>query len=321
MPNISISIIARIVGNVNADGTVGQRILLKKMYTTTGEVLPFVSARAIKRCIRDELERKGFEIDPFVKAGGSVYNDTGDPVKYVDNDLFGFMRTVSSSKSITRQGPIAFSYFVALRDTPIRAEFGARFPRTTEMENPNPFEVEVADILGRMNVLIYDYIGVFREEELRDDVLRQHRDRLEEIGDTYKLDDSERVERLRAFLEILLTPSYVLPRRTNSFNIPEYKVALIVYSRSVPTPISNYLSMDEEENRLDVERLKSIIDMLRSISGSEDFQRDFQVYLVVYDKSFVRGLEDLDNIEVLEAKDVVSLASTLSEALVGGSTQ
>ena len=269
MPVIMISILGRISGNVNADEVIGQRITIKKMYSTTGETLPFVSARAVKRAIREAFKEYGYEIDPFQagKEAAIPLADSGRPDKYIDNDLFGYMVTEGERTAYRRQAPIAMSYFKAIKDTPIKAEFGARFPRTDDpSQNPGPFEVEVADFIGRLCTLIYDYIGDFRsEKEIQNN----------QYIETPILPLEERVNRLKAFLEILLTPKYVLPRRTNSLSIPDYIVALIAYSKKGPLPICNYLDMDEKGN-VDVEALNKLKEFKDRYGG------DLELYLIDY---------------------------------------
>ena len=157
---IQISILGKVSGNVNADEVIGNRITLKKMYSSSGEVLPFVSARAIKYAIRQEFKERGYAIDPFEENKEATeqlrLSDSADPNKFIDNDLFGFMVTTSKSqnqkgKAYKRHAPIAVSYFKALKDTPITSEFAARFPRSSEKgSDPVPFEVEVAEFIGRL---------------------------------------------------------------------------------------------------------------------------------------------------------------------------
>jgi len=253
-----ISILAKVYGNVNADEVIGQRITVKKMYSSEGGVYPFVSARAIKRAIREALHEK-YLIDPFTLEVGRLV-DTGDPKKYIDNDIFGFMRAPRGVRAVAsrRQGPIAISYFKALRDTPVKSELGLRAPRIEEEVESMikkerallPFEIEVADFIGRLNCLIYDYIGKYigteREEKCRP-------------GEGF-IEDEERRKRLEDFLDVFLTPKYVLPRRTNSLNIPEYFAALIALSES-PMPIYQYLDYFSENGKVkvDVEKLKILM--------------------------------------------------------------
>ena len=295
MKTVQISILARVYGNVNADETIGNRVTIKKFYSSEGEVLPFVSARAIKYAIRKALKEKGFEIDPFVIDKREM-KDSGDPVKYIDNDLFGFMVPEGKKGSITRQAPIAISYFKALKNTPINVEFGARFPRENtvivedkkqEDLNPVPFEIEVADFIGRLNVLIYETIGKFTEEELKK---VQDKSKLQKEKDYYVLSKDEREKRLRAFLEILLTPSYVLPRSTNSLNIPEYKVAIIVLNKDGVLPVYQYLDY-KKLGEVDIEKLEKLKEICEE-AGSD-------VYLIDYEGWVKEGI--IPKISVKEA--------------------
>ena len=237
-----ISILCRVAGNVNADWTVGQRVTLKKIQTAEGEVKPFISARAIKYAIRKALQDRGYEVDKFVEraVGGRIrLVDTGDPVRLVDNDLFGFMTAIEREEQASRrQAAIALSYLRALKGTPISTDLGLRAPRKPD-QPPLPFETEVAEFIGKLDCLIYDYIGVYQGTE--------------RVGNSFAekgkkfLDDDERRKRLRDFLDIFLSPSYVLPRGTNSLQIPEYFAALIMLSENGPKPIYQYLSYKIDE--------------------------------------------------------------------------
>ncbi|OQX86868.1 MAG: type I-B CRISPR-associated protein Cas7/Cst2/DevR [Candidatus Omnitrophica bacterium 4484_70.2] len=275
---VQISILGKVSGNVNADEVIGTRITLKKMYSSSGEVLPFVSARAVKFAIRQALKEKGFEIDPLIEnpqAEESLrLSDTGNPARFADNDLFGYMVSKGRGEGARRrQAPIAFSYFKALRDTPIKAEFGARFPREGKEEgNPVPFEVEVAEFIGRFNCIIYENVGKFEEKEIEEDIKKILKIEEKAGKRIYKIDDEERVRRIRAFSEILLTPSYVLPRRTNSLNIPEYIAVLVVFSKKGPLPVFQYLDYDFEKGRVNLEKLKMLLEreeIKNKIKGDE----------------------------------------------------
>jgi CRISPR-associated protein Cst2 len=275
---VQISVLAKVAGNVNADEVIGTRITLKKMYSSSGEVLPFVSARAIKFAIRQALKEKGFSVDPLIineEAEEALrLSDSADPLRYVDNDLFGYMRTIGGKGlrgeggALKRQAPIALSYFKALKDTPIKAEFGARFARawSEKEEAPAPFEVEVAEFVGRVNCIMYDYIGDFSEDRKIAESMQKSKGReikdvkefLERIPE--KLPSEERKKRIRAFAEVFLTPTYVLPKRTNSLNLPEYYAALLVFSEKGPLPIFQYLDWDFEKGNVNSEKLMQLIE-------------------------------------------------------------
>lgn len=305
---VHISILARIYGNVNADEVVGNRITIKKMYSSTGEVLPFVSARAIKYAIREALYRMGFEIDPLIssdssKKGSLNLSDSGRPDIYIDNDLFGYMVTEKNKGYIRRQAPIAISYLKALKDTPIRAEFGGRFPRTfisQVQQDPVPFEVEVADFIGRVNCIIYDNIGIFREDELKEELKNSPKfiQKQENNQKIYLLDSETRKKRLAAFLEVFLTPKYVLPKRTNSLNIPEYIAALVVLSEKGPLPVFQYLDYDFEKNNVNVNLLNALI------TRKDILDQDTKLKIFLID--YLNKVERVPNIiEKKEVKEVI----------------
>jgi len=263
---VQISILAKISGNVNADEVIGTRITLKKMYSSGGEVLPFISARAIKFAIRQALRERGFEVDPFYVEGGATealrLADSARPNIYIDNDIFGYMRTIGGERALKRQAPIGISYLKAIKDTPIKAEFAARFPRSWGgEESPAPFEIEVAEFIGKVNCIMYEYIGNFKHDrkiaESIGEKVKDAKSFLQEVPE--ELHQDERKKRIKAFTEVFLTPTYVLPRRTNSLNIPEYIVALIVLSEKGPLPIYQYLTFDFELNKVDVRSLETMM--------------------------------------------------------------
>jgi CRISPR-associated protein Cst2 len=166
-----ISLVLRVSGNVNADAGIGTRIPLKKIITWNQEIRPFVSARCIRRCIRERLYEKGFPIDPLQMVGRGAQQqlgDTGNPVEYVDDDIFGFL--LPQETPIRRSSPIKLSHLISLRHAEVKVEFAARFQRDFLPDYvkgpPVPFEIELADWLGKLNVVISDRIGRFSEEEL-----------------------------------------------------------------------------------------------------------------------------------------------------------
>jgi CRISPR-associated protein Cas7/Cst2/DevR subtype I-B len=274
-----ISLVAKVYGNLNADAVIGQRVTLKRMHSSEGETYPFISARAVKYSIREALRERGHKIDPFELKGTRVV-DSGDPREFTDNDLFGFMRAPKGEKEVAsrRQAPIAISYFKAIRDTPIVTEMGLRTPRVegkspekVEKESRSllPFEVEVAEFVGRLNCIIYDYIGKYQGTEKSD-------------GDTVTkgqefVDKDERIRRLKDFLEIFLTPSYVLPRRTNSLNIPEHIAALVALSDGCVVPVFQYLDYVQSDagTLVDVKKLKLLANR-KEIEKAEKFLIDYQ---------------------------------------------
>ncbi|RLG16582.1 hypothetical protein DRN69_00535 [Candidatus Pacearchaeota archaeon] len=233
-------------------------------------------------------------------------SDTGDPIRFVDNDLFGYMVTRGRGEiARRRQAPIAFSYFKALKDTPTKAEFAARFPREgKEEENPVPFEVEVAEFIGKLNCILYENVGKFEEREIEENVKKILK--IEERGGKriYKIDDEERARRIRAFSETLLIPSYVLPRRTNSLNIPEYIAALVVLSKKGPLPVFQYLDYDFENEKVNTEKLNRLLE--RKEIKNKIKNNEVEILLIDYSSNIKEVPEGITKISVNEAIEKIT---------------
>ena len=254
-----IASIMKVSGNVNADLGVGTRIPLKKIYTWNQEIKAFVSARCIRRCIRERLFEKGFSIDPLQLVGGreaQQLGDVGDPVKFIDDDLFGYLVPVREGFSLKRSSPIKISHLISLRHTEVKPEFAARFPREFlpqyVEDYPVPFEVEVAEWLGRLNVIVSDRVGCFEKLELQDELKKN----LTQQDNMYCLKPDERVRRLKAFLEVLLWEGWQFPRSSQSPSTPEFFYSVIALSERF-VPIFGYVDVDDE-GRLSEEKLENL---------------------------------------------------------------
>ncbi|GAY26333.1 hypothetical protein ATG_15360 [Desulfurococcaceae archaeon AG1] len=261
-----IASIIKVAGNVNADIGVGTRIPLKKILTWNQEIRAFVSSRCIRRCIRERLYEKGFLIDPLQLIGAQEaqqLGDIGNPVTYIDDDLFGYLVPVREGLSLKRKGPISISHLISLRHTEVKPEFAARFPRDFvkdyEKGYPVPFEIEVAEWLGRLNVIVSDRVGCFEEGELKGEL----KDKLQKNGNRYCLDDNERKRRLGAFLEVLLWEGWQFPRASQSPSVPEFYYSVVALTEKF-VPIFGYVDIDEG-GKLSQAGLENIMNLYGSL--------------------------------------------------------
>ncbi|MGC8910416.1 MAG: type I-B CRISPR-associated protein Cas7/Cst2/DevR [Fervidicoccaceae archaeon] len=264
-----LSLIVEVSGNVNADAGVGVRIPIKKVVTWNREVRAFVSPRCIRRGIRARLAEKNFAIDPQMIRGDQLA-DVGDPVKYVDDDLFGYLAPKKGEKEIqpSRTGPVKVSPLIALHHTEISVEFAGRFPRADISSeaieaNPVPFEIETARWLGMMHVIISENIGKFRLDELTEEVANkmksEYSPNIEVSGDIYELKRDEREKRLKALMEILIKEGWMFPRGSEATDHPEFHYALLILSSNF-IPTSNIMRMTQEME-LDYEAVKSSLEL------------------------------------------------------------
>lgn len=259
-----IASIIKVAGNVNADVGVGTRIPLKKILTWNQEIKAFVSARCIRRCIRERLFEKGFKIDPLQLIGSGAeqqLGDVGDPIEYIDDDLFGYL--VPEEVPRHRASPIKISHLISLTHTEIKPEFAARFPRNFlnvyQTGYPAPFEVEIAEWLGRLEVIVSDRIGCFTEDELS----REQKTKVEKREKYYYLSLEKRKERLKAFLEVLLWEGWRFPRAAQSSSIPEFYYTVIALTQRF-IPIFGYIDV-KKDGELSQDRISNLVKLYGNI--------------------------------------------------------
>jgi CRISPR-associated protein Cst2 len=314
MPNRAlISLVLKVSGNVNADAGVGTRIPLKKIIAWNQEVKPFVSARCIRRCIREKLYEKGFPIDPLQMIGPTgreQIGDIGDPVKYVDDDLFGFLKP--QEPPLRRSSPIKLSHLISLRHAEVKVEFAARFPRDFvsgyTVGFPAPFEIELAEWLGKLNVIISDRVGRFTDDELSDEVKKQ-------LGEQLALPKGERVRRLSSFLEVLLWEGWNFPRGAQSPCVPEFYYAVIGLTNRF-APIFSYIDVTDE-GKLD----ENLIGNMRRICGkllNKLFILDYKgggCLKYIYERS-ERGVEEKQGTIYLDSKSMNDIISEICNYII-----
>jgi CRISPR-associated protein Cst2 len=247
-----IASIMKVTGNVNADIGVGTRVPLKKILTSNQETKVFVSARCVRRCIRERLYEKNLPIDPLQLIGPGErrqLGDVGDPIKYVDDDIFGYL--IPEEVPLKRSSPIKISHLISLQHTEIKPEFAGRFQRDflKEFERgyPAPFEIEIAEWLGRLGVIVSDGIGRFGKDEIKEEYVKNYEGKLIKSDSFYYLDPYERSERLKAFLEILLWEGWQFPRAAQSPSIPEFYYCIIALTEHF-VPIFGFVTIDENKN-------------------------------------------------------------------------
>jgi len=250
------SLVLGVTGNVNADAVIGTRITMKKVVTWDQEIRAFVSPRCVRRGIRKALAEyptnPPFQIDPELEKGGQL-GDVGDPIAYVDDDIFGFFAPTKGVGNVqpARASPIKISPLMALHHTEIGVEFGGRFPRKdlypkAQEGNPAPFEIETAKWVGELQVIATDRIGRIREitEDVEKKLANEYKGEVTEKDGVYELPAEERKRRAEAFFDVLLRLGWEFPRGSEAVSVPEFKYAVVAASDHF-LPIGNVLRLDE----------------------------------------------------------------------------
>lgn len=312
-----ISLIVKVTGNVNADAGVGTRIPLKKIVTWDQKIKPFVSARSIRRAIRERLAEKGFEIDPLQKIGEQreYLADIGNPIKYIDDDLFGYF---APNKGTRRVSPIKTSHLISLTHTEINVEFAARFPRDFvkgyEQGYPAPFEIELAEWLGKLDIIISDRIGRFYkdeiDEELEKELEKNYKDKLEKKTidnvEYYELKQDERKKRLKSFLEVVLLEGWQLPRAAQNISVPDFYYAVIVLTDKF-VPLAGYVGITSE-GKIDEKRLSDFMKVYTNYVNN--------AWLIDYKSGIYRDLKQQNTTQNLDNSTINSLIENITEYII-----
>lgn len=181
---------------------------IKKVTLSNGEELPYVSSQAIRRALRDKIEELGYDTSPV----GQSSTDKGapktalDPIKYIDDDLFGYMDAKAgedgaAGTSNVRTSPIRVESLLALATYKGDLDYATNFMGKKIGLNPNIFETEIHSGAYRGTILIeLDRIGreyeVVEEKEGKKVIARSLR--VKEL-----VDNKEKAKRVLAFLDAL----------------------------------------------------------------------------------------------------------------------
>ena len=330
MKRVLISILARVKGNVNANGTVAALTEIKKFFTTEGETRVYVSGRCVKYCIKQRLEEKGFELSPLERPRRVVISK-GNPILYIDDDLFGFMMAEVPGEAARRRfAPIKTDGIVALRHCEITRDFGGRFD-PTEKEMPSPFEVEVADFIGQNNWILTENIGKFEDKEITEKIIQNSPVGLEEKEEDGKKffylpsqppEDKKvygRKNRLIAFLEILLKERYTFPRAATGLHQPEYYYAVILPTERL-LPLFAYVDYEVKNGKvvLDLRKIEALVSMLDEERVTiVDFERVIETEDSEGKSEEWKQLKNLESVKIVTTQKIDDVIDEIVGYLIG----
>ena len=162
MNSITITYLSKVsFASLNgADKDVDNINPIKKITLDNGQELPYVSSQALRRALRDRLEEMGKPISNVTPGEGKNPPATeGDPAKYYDDDLFGYMNAGARSQ---RTSPVRVESLLALPSSVYKGDldYATNFMGTNKGGEPNIYETEVHSGLYRGTILIeLDRVG------------------------------------------------------------------------------------------------------------------------------------------------------------------
>jgi len=181
---------------------------IKKVTLQNGEELPYVSSQAIRRALRDKIEELGHAISPV----GQSSTDKGapktalNPIKYIDDDLFGYMDAKAGSDgeagtSNVRTSPVRVESLLALATYKGDLDYATNFMGKKIGLNPNIFETEIHSGVYRGTVLIeLDRVGIEHEVE---EVKKDKKIVARNLVVKQLVDNKEKAKRVLVFIDAL----------------------------------------------------------------------------------------------------------------------
>ena len=305
---IEIVSLTKIEGaNLNSDGTEGVIVVLKKVRDPVDmKEYVRVSGQSVKYHLKEILrEKEGVEkLSKLSKitgergAAGKVIVSEGNPVKFMDDDLFGYMRT---DKKKRRTAPVRTNGMISIFPYQEDRDFGVRYD-SPEVEGYNPkspehniHETEIATNIMRGNFFVEtDRVGVFTDEE---------------IEEAMALSNEEREERIKSLLDAIF--KYYGGARLTRFFTKTYPEAMVIVflSRKIPVIGDNFrIKQEYKEGKyiMDVSLLKEILTMFDEYIN--------KAWIGVIENKFA-NIEEIKELEESSEKIKVFSMKELKEAV------
>lgn len=290
---INISFLFKMsIGNSNSGFNEDNISTLKKITLPDGSSLPYISGQAIRRYIRDKFVELGQEISPMqdprsdeqkineAKTKNPDFTEC-DPVAYIDDDLFGYMRAVRGD---TRKRTSSVRVASAIGMYPFQndRDLGTRSSQQTRVRadaGGSMFETEITHNYFCVNVLIeLDRVGKFDSLELNG-------------KEGFELEAKNKVERLHALVTSI---EHLWGGGKQSRLLTDISPKFIVYTRQTskrPLFLETLRMKPDQLESVDVKLLRSTFDANESI-----VQKTYIGYLPAFfvnDKEIKESLESV----------------------------
>lgn len=299
---ITIGILFKVeVGNVNAGWTEGVVTVMKKVELPDGNSHPYISGQAMRRYMRDTMQDiitgTSEQMSPSDrvkdKRGKSPITTLGDPRKYIDDDLFGFMRAVKKDQKEKGKEKDEESEIGSTRKrtSPLRvsAAFGLfKFTGNRDLGTKSSiehsgsaesggsiFETEITNNIFKNNLILeLDRVGVWKDYETTD-----------EEGEG-SLSEIQRKERIKIMIKSL---KYLWGGGRQSRFLVDLTPQFIIYARmSKKVPIFlNSLNITYENSQY---YLGSAIQ-----EALKDYEQDVENVIIGSRDGFLKNVNNLEN--------------------------
>jgi CRISPR-associated protein Cst2 len=247
MNSITITYLSKVsFASLNgADKDVDNINPIKKVTLDNGQELPYVSSQAIRRALRDRLQEMGKPISNVTPGEGKNPPATeGDPAKFYDDDLFGYMNAGARSQ---RTSPIRVESLLALPSSTYKGDldYGTNFMGVNKGGEPNIYETEIHSGIYRGTILIeLDRIGKGQTQ-------KTSYDESDFIG------KEEKMERVLAFLDAFR--SLWSSGRQTRFLADISPKFIAAAAMKVKNPVFLETVSLDPEGKIAIEKLESVV--------------------------------------------------------------
>ncbi|SNQ60761.1 type I-B CRISPR-associated protein Cas7/Cst2/DevR [Candidatus Methanoperedens nitratireducens] len=296
---------------------------------------PYASSQAMKRALRDTLKGLGYSVSPIISS--SPARTAGDPIKYVDDDLFGYMEAGSKKTGNSevdklngiRKAVVSMTPLLSLREFQDNVDFGANMMGLQTGSNPMPYETEVhrgwyrislyieLDRIGTGDGFIADIKSVDEKENL-DELLKSEEeyDFVQVNGSKYFLmkkifsrrDNTIAYNRAKALLDSIrfLAPS---GRSSNWLIDLTPKLMVAAYVKGARTPFLETPLLDEKQKDKNVINLATIQTVKETFADGIESNGDNVCLVVGYREDLIQlptdSLKPIDK-ATAETKDLAN---------------
>ncbi|MFA4646401.1 type I-B CRISPR-associated protein Cas7/Cst2/DevR [Pyrococcus kukulkanii] len=316
MKAIEIVTLTKVEGaNLNSNGTEGVISVLKKVRDPVdGREYVRISGQSVKYHLRQILKELGWELSqivPRAEGGQKVIVSQGEPHRYIDDDLFGYMiakKVEGKNATLRRTAVVRTNGMMSIFPYQEDRDFGVRYDPTGDQHNI--YETEITTNVMRGNFFIeVDRLGVFKEglevPKLEGLEVRRERDPTGNEVTLYVLPREEREKRLRAIIRAIL--EYHGGAKLSNFFTKVYpEIAVVVFLRRKIPVVGDALRVKEGyvdgKFVLDVERLKETLEAFR-----DNIEK---AYIGLFESRFANveelkeAFKDWDNVKIVSMKEL-----------------
>ncbi|HII61486.1 type I-B CRISPR-associated protein Cas7/Cst2/DevR [Pyrococcus horikoshii] len=317
MKAIEVVTLTKVEGaNLNSNGTEGVISVLKKVRDPVdGREYVRVSGQSVKYHLRQILKELGWELSqiyPRSEGGQKVIVSAGEPYKYIDDDLFGYMiakKIEGKNATLRRTSVVRTNGMISIFPYQEDRDFGVRYDPTGDQHNI--YETEITTNVMRGNYFIeLDRLGVF-VEGLEVPKLNPGEYSLEVISvkdvtgrevTLYVLPREEREKRLKALLTAIM--EYHGGAKLSNFFTKVYPEVMMLVKLKRKIPVVGD-SLRVKEGYIDG---KMIIDVERIREAIETFSDNVEEAYIGLFKSKFANVDELEGtFENLEKVRIVSM--------------